>query len=135
MSGTLTLTTPAGTVVSEGDVLYEVEGHPVVLLQGDLPAWQSMGLEEVTLAVKAIGHHHLAPRAGHHPASRATWWPRWTRSRSILLYGDLPAYRTPGVRLGRADVVQQLETALVALGYDPDGDGHRRRGLRLGHRN
>ena len=69
MAGTLTWVTPAGTVVSEGDVLYRVEGKPVVLLQGDLPAWQSMGLEEVTLAVKAMGTITWLPGAGHHPAA------------------------------------------------------------------
>ena len=38
----------------------------------------------------------------------------------ILLYGDLPAYRTLQYGSEGADVAQ-LEADLVALGYDPDG--------------
>ena len=39
----------------------------------------------------------------------------------VLLYGELPAWRA--MRKGtEGPDVQQLETALVALGYDPDGD-------------
>ncbi len=39
----------------------------------------------------------------------------------VLLYGDLPAWRTMRKGSEGADV-QQLEAALVALGYDPDGN-------------
>lgn len=38
----------------------------------------------------------------------------------VLLYGDTPAYRTLQDDVMGTDVLQ-LETALVALGYDPDG--------------
>jgi multidrug efflux pump subunit AcrA (membrane-fusion protein) len=39
----------------------------------------------------------------------------------VLLYGDLPAWRPMRRGIVGADVLQ-LETALVGLGYDPDGD-------------
>ena len=119
MAGTLTWVTPAGTVVSEGDLLYRVEGKPVVLFQGDLPAWQSMGLEEVTLTIKPYGTITWLPDVGTtleqgDPVARVNEVP------VILLYGDLPAYRTLQYGSEGADVAQ-LESALVALGYDPDG--------------
>jgi peptidoglycan hydrolase-like protein with peptidoglycan-binding domain len=119
MAGTITWVTPAGTVVSEGAILYRVQGKPVVLLQGDLPAWQSMGLEEVTLTIKSYGTITWLPAAGTSleqgdPIARVNEVP------VILLYGDLPAYRTLQYGSEGADVAQ-LESALVALGYDPDG--------------
>lgn len=119
MAGTLTWVTPAGTVVSEGEVLYRVEGKPVVLLQGDLPTWQSMGLEEVPLAVRAGGTITWLPEVGA-TLQQGDAVARVDEVPVILLYGDLPAYRTLKYGTDGADVTQ-LETALVALGYDPDG--------------
>jgi peptidoglycan hydrolase-like protein with peptidoglycan-binding domain len=119
MSGTLTLTTPAGTVVSEGDVLYEIEGHPVVLLQGDLPAWQSMGLEQVTLAIKAAGTVTWLPAVGT-TLQQGDVVAKVNEVPIVLLYGDLPLYES--LQYGSAGpLVQQLEASLVAMGYDPDG--------------
>ncbi len=119
MTGTLTWTTPAGTVVSEGDVLYRVEGKPVVLLQGALPAWQSMGLEEVALTVKSSGTITWLPEAGT-TLEQGEVVAKVNETPVILLYGDLPAYRTLQYGSEGADVAQ-LEADLVALGYDPDG--------------
>jgi peptidoglycan hydrolase-like protein with peptidoglycan-binding domain len=119
MAGTLTWTTPAGTVVSEGDVLYRVEGRPVVLLQGELPAWQAMGLEEVTLAVKASGTITWLPEAGT-TLQQGDVVAKVSEVPVILLYGDLPAYRSLSYGSEGPDV-QQFEADLVALGYDPDG--------------
>jgi peptidoglycan hydrolase-like protein with peptidoglycan-binding domain len=119
MAGTLTWTTPAGTVVAEGDVLYRVEGRPVVLLQGELPAWQAMGLEEVTLAIKASGTITWLPEAGT-TLQQGDAVAKVNEVPVILLYGDLPAYRSLSYGSEGPDI-QQLEADLVALGYDPDG--------------
>ncbi|GMQ85006.1 MAG: hypothetical protein BMS9Abin07_0571 [Acidimicrobiia bacterium] len=40
----------------------------------------------------------------------------------VVLYGDSPAYRTLSTRSSDGPDIEQLEQALVALGYDPDGD-------------
>jgi len=119
MSGTLTWVTPAGTVVSEGAVLYRVEGKPVVLLRGNLPAWQPMGLEEVSLTIKPTGTITWLPETGT-TLQQGDVVTRVNEVPVILLYGDLPAYRTLKYGSEGADVAQ-LEAALVALGYDPDG--------------
>jgi multidrug efflux system membrane fusion protein len=58
-----------GTVINSGDVLYEVNVEPVVVLEG-----------------------------------------------------DVPVYRAFNSRMSDGEDVEQLEVALVALGYDPDGD-------------
>jgi peptidoglycan hydrolase-like protein with peptidoglycan-binding domain len=119
MTGTITWVAPAGTVASEGDVLYRVEGKPVVLLQGDLPAWQSMGLEEVPLTIKPSGTITWLPKAGT-TLQQGDVAAKVNEVPVILLYGDLPAYRTLQYGSEGADVAQ-LEADLVALGYDPDG--------------
>ena len=40
----------------------------------------------------------------------------------VVLKGDLPAYRAFNIRMSDGPDVEQLEQALVDLGYDPDGD-------------
>ncbi|MGI9584609.1 MAG: peptidoglycan-binding protein, partial [Acidimicrobiia bacterium] len=40
----------------------------------------------------------------------------------VVLEGDVPVYRAFNSRMSDGKDVLQLETALVALGYDPDGD-------------
>jgi peptidoglycan hydrolase-like protein with peptidoglycan-binding domain len=119
MAGTITWVAPAGTVVSEGAVLYRVEGKPVVLLRGDLPAWQSMGLEEVPLAIKASGTITWLPETGT-TLQQGDVLAKVDEIPVILLYGELPAYRSLSYGSEGPDVAQ-LEAALVALGYDPDG--------------
>jgi peptidoglycan hydrolase-like protein with peptidoglycan-binding domain len=79
-----------------------------------------MGLEEVTLAVKAMGTITWLPETGAtlqqgDPVAKVDEIP------VILLYGSLPAYRSLSNGSEGADVAQ-LEAALVALGYDPDGE-------------
>ena len=68
-NGTITWIAEEGTVVAEGEVLFEVNGEPVV-----------------------------------------------------VLYGDIPVYRTLSTRSTDGADIQQLEEALVRLGYDPDED-------------
>jgi hypothetical protein len=41
-SGTITWLPAAGQVISEGQVLYQVSGAPVVLLYGSVPAWRDL---------------------------------------------------------------------------------------------
>lgn len=68
-SGFVTDVVEVGTVVVSGDVLYEVNTEPVVVLEG-----------------------------------------------------DIPQYRAFNSRMSDGEDVEQLERALVELGYDPDGD-------------
>ncbi len=64
LNGTLTGATEAGAIVAEGQVLYWVDEEPVVLLYGDLPAWQAMGLQEVALALRTAGTLTWLPDEG-----------------------------------------------------------------------
>ena len=51
--GTVTSTAAAGDTVGQGDVLFDVDGEPVVLLLGDLPAFRAMAPEPETATVVA----------------------------------------------------------------------------------
>ena len=68
-TGTVTAVPQEGSTLTQGDIVYEVDGEPIV-----------------------------------------------------LLYGDTAAYRTLDRRAEDGADIRQLEEALVALGYDPDGD-------------
>ena len=42
VDGTVTAVAPAGTTLQRGEVIAEVDGEPIFLWYGDLPAWQDM---------------------------------------------------------------------------------------------
>ncbi len=73
-SGTLTRLPAVGTVVREGQPLYQVDGQPVVLLYGHVPAWRALSagttgtdVRELNAALVRLGYASaaaLGPRAG-----------------------------------------------------------------------
>jgi peptidoglycan hydrolase-like protein with peptidoglycan-binding domain len=73
-SGTLTRLPALGTVVRQGRALYEVDGLPVVLLYGHVPAWRTLSagmtgtdVRELNTALVRLGYASaaaLGPRAG-----------------------------------------------------------------------
>jgi peptidoglycan hydrolase-like protein with peptidoglycan-binding domain len=73
-SGTLTRLPAVGKVVRQGQVLYQVDGLPVVLLYGNVPAWRTMSagmtgrdVRELNTALVRLGYATpaaLGPRAG-----------------------------------------------------------------------
>jgi peptidoglycan hydrolase-like protein with peptidoglycan-binding domain len=122
LSGTLTAAAGEGDVVSEGGILFVVDDQPVPLLYGDTTVWRDMGLLPEL--------EQLVPRM----AGTVTWLAeegdliepgdvlmKIDDAPLIVLAGDLPAYRMMR-RNTEGDDVLQLQAALHALGYDPDGD-------------
>ena len=73
-SGTLTSLPAVGTVVRQGHALYQVDGQPVVLLYGNVPAWRTLSagttgtdVRELNIALVRLGYAGaaaLGPRAG-----------------------------------------------------------------------
>jgi hypothetical protein len=73
-SGTLTRLPAVGTVVRQGQALYQVDGQPVVLLYGNVPAWRALSagmtgtdVRELNTALVRLGCASaaaLGPRAG-----------------------------------------------------------------------
>ncbi len=120
IAGTVTWVPEAGAVVTSGDALFAINDVPILLVQGALPAYRDFELGETNVTI---------------PAGRSgvlTWLPdngaiiesgdviaRVDDTPTVVLEGDLPMYRTLREGVEGADV-QQLEQALVDLGYDPD---------------
>jgi peptidoglycan hydrolase-like protein with peptidoglycan-binding domain len=73
-SGTLTRLPAVGKVVRQGQALYQVDAHPVVLLYGHVPAWRTLSagmtgadVRELNAALVRLGYASaaaLGPRAG-----------------------------------------------------------------------
>ncbi len=123
-SGTLTGAVEAGDIVEQGDILFTVDNRPVVLLYGTAPAYRdlAMGDETVSIAGRLSGPitEIVAPGT---IVEQGDVLYRADGEPVVLLYGTTKAYRTlrdASTNLTGADV-EQLETALVSLGYDPDG--------------
>jgi len=125
LSGTLTRAPEAGDVLVEGDVLFEVDESPVVLMYGDLPAYQTMQLapDAEPLAVRATGTVTAVPIEEGALIGSGDVIVEVDGAPVVALPGEIPMYRT--LQYGRSPSegadVRQLEAALVALGFDPDG--------------
>lgn len=73
-TGTLTALPAAGQVVSQGQVIYQVSGSPVVLLYGSVPVWRDLAagvtgpdVTELNAALVKLGYASaaaLGPRSG-----------------------------------------------------------------------
>jgi peptidoglycan hydrolase-like protein with peptidoglycan-binding domain len=119
-SGVLTYVAPAGDVVDNGEVLFRVEGDPVVLLTGDFPPYRDIGLTSGDTGVIAgiNGTITAVPEVGA-VIDQGDVVFEIDGQPVIALYGDTPAYRTMAdlsENMTGTDVAQ-LETALAALGF------------------
>jgi len=73
--GTLTWLPPAGQVIGQGRVLYRVDnGSPVVLLQGGVPAWRSLGGGVTGADVSQLNHDLVALGDAARPEISAARW-------------------------------------------------------------
>jgi peptidoglycan hydrolase-like protein with peptidoglycan-binding domain len=122
IGGTITATAAEGATITQGDVLYEVDGEPVVLLFGDQPAWRTLASspDPETIAAGSPGTITAAPADGDTIAQGEILY-EIDGEPVLLLYGDTPAFRTLRQDIDEGADIAQLETALVELGYDPDG--------------
>ena len=120
LDGTITAAAEAGTTVGPGDVLYEVDGEPVVLLLGAIPAFRSLELEEETavIAARSAGTLTGLPGEGDELGPGSVVY-EVDGSAVGALPGTLPAWRALRAGITGGDVLQ-LESALDALGYNED---------------
>lgn len=122
LSGTLTSSAVEGSVVVEGGILFVVDDIAVPLLYGDTTVWREMGLipQLEALSTRKSGTvTWLAPEGSLLEQGEVLM--RIDDRPVVVLYGEVPAYRMLRRNVEGADVLQ-LQEALVALGYDPDGD-------------
>jgi peptidoglycan hydrolase-like protein with peptidoglycan-binding domain len=125
LSGTLTRVPEAGDVLEEGEILFEVDESPVVLMYGELPAYQTMALtpDVEPLTLRLQGTVTAVPIEDGSTIVSGDVIVEVDGAPVVALPGEVPMYRT--LQYGRSPSegqdVRQLEEALVALGYDPDG--------------
>ncbi|MFB3051142.1 MAG: peptidoglycan-binding protein, partial [Acidimicrobiia bacterium] len=120
MAGTVTWVPEAGTVVTSGETLFAINDVPILLVQGAVPAYRDFELGETNVIIPAgrSGVLTWLPDAGTIIESGEVI-ARVDDTPTVVLEGDLPMYRTLRDGVEGTDV-QQLEQALVDLGYDPD---------------
>ncbi len=121
--GTVTAVAADGDVVEAGDVLYEVDGDPVVLMYGAVPAWRTLELESDGEPVSSrLNGTITAIYAEETVATEGDLLFAVDGEPVTLLLGDLPAWRTLNRRSSEGADVAQLEAALVRLGFDAGED-------------
>jgi len=124
LSGVITFAAEAGTTVGEGDVLFAVDGIPVVLGYGDTPMYRNLAptTDSVTVTSRSNGTITSVVAAGTALEEGDVLYTV-DGEPVVLLYGDTPAYRS--LREARDNLegndVLQLEEALDALGYNSSG--------------
>ncbi len=120
-SGTITAAAAAGDVVQQGEVLFEVDGEPVVLLYGSTPAYRRIASSEGTVSVTTTSPGTITQVAADGDILEQGDVAFVVDDQpTFLLYGDTPAWRTLEDGVDDGPDVEQLERALVELGYDPD---------------
>ena len=120
ITGTATWLPESGEVISQGDVLFEMDNKPVVLMRGSLPAYRDITLTEDTVEVvaRSSGIITWLPEEGAIISEGEVLFVI-NGEPAVLLYGETPAYRTMQDLSTNmiGDDVLQLEEALVALGH------------------
>ena len=125
-SGTVTSVADPGTTLSEGDVVFSIDGEPVVMLNGEVPAWRDLAtVEQPTAPGLTNGLSGTVTRVAEPGTFEQGDIIYWVNEEPVvLLNGLLPQYRSLS-QPNRGDVsgpdVVQLKQALTALGYDSDG--------------
>ncbi|MGI9609101.1 MAG: peptidoglycan-binding protein, partial [Acidimicrobiia bacterium] len=120
--GTVTWVPLSGTVVGQGEPLLVVDDSPVLLVEGDVPAFRDLQLGDTLVVLPAGRSGVLTWLAGEGQIlENGSTIARIDEEPVVILEGEIPMYRT--LREGvEGEDVEQLESALVALGFDPDGD-------------
>ncbi len=122
LSGTITRITPEGQTRSAGEVLYRIDGQPVVLMEGALPASRALGLaldDQPVVSQLSGTITRITPEGRTRFAGDVLY--RIDGQPVVLMDGTLPAWRSLTEGVGNGADVRQLEENLVALGYDPNG--------------
>ncbi len=117
LKGTITDVAASGETVVEGDVLFTVDGEPVVYLQGTLPAFRDIGRDPVLLTITAQDSGVITSVPDVDGVLRYNSEAfRIDEVPVVVLPGDFPAWRDLDEGYVGTDV-EQFESALNLLGY------------------
>ena len=117
LKGTITDVAASGETVVEGDVLFTVDGEPVVYLQGTLPAFRDIGSDPVLLTITAQDSGVITSVPDVDGVLRYNSEAfRIDEVPVVVLPGDFPAWRDLDEGYVGTDV-EQFESALNLLGY------------------
>jgi peptidoglycan hydrolase-like protein with peptidoglycan-binding domain len=130
LAGTVTGLATEGAQVTQGEVLFSVDVEPVILLYGETPAHRDLSTGDQSRAVvsRVEGTVSEIAEVGATLQQGDVLFSvdnevlfAVDNEPVVLLYGDAPMYRTLDNGSEDGPDVEQLERALVELGYDPDG--------------
>ena len=119
--GTITSAIEAGETAVAGDVIYTVDGEPVVLMYGATPVWREIrateDLRDLTNRLNGTVTGVVEPGTVLEEGDIAYWV---NGEPVVVLYGDVPAYRTMNDASTNleGDDIAQLETYLDENGFD-----------------
>jgi peptidoglycan hydrolase-like protein with peptidoglycan-binding domain len=117
LKGTITDVATSGSTVAEGQVLFTVDGEPVVYLQGTLPAFRDIGSDPVLLTLTAQDSGVITSVPDVDDVLRYNSEAfRIDEVPVVVLAGDFPAWRDLDEGYVGTDV-EQFESALDVLGY------------------
>lgn len=117
LKGTITDVAASGETVVEGDILFTVDGRPVVYLQGPLPAFRNIGSDPVLLTITAQVSGIVTRLPDEDDVLRYNSEAfRIDEVPVVVLPGDIPAWRDLDEGYVGTDV-EQFESALDVLGY------------------
>lgn len=127
-SGIITALPAAGEVIETGSALYEAEGRPVILLEGQRPFWRDLA-SGVSSGPDVLQLEQNLARLGffdREPDTRFDWWTtdainRWQKSLGLTATGtvsvaDVAAVDAPSIRVSQVSA-RLGESAVSPLTY------------------
>ena len=123
--GTVTWFPAEGVTLIQGDIVFELDAQPVVLLYGATPMYRVLArsAEDVPAVSRVAGTVTAVPEVGA-VIEQGDVLYEIDGEPVVALYGVTPAYRTLADRATNmtGSDVQQLEAALDALGFVSEGE-------------
>ncbi|MBT8211757.1 MAG: peptidoglycan-binding protein [Acidimicrobiia bacterium] len=123
-SGTVTSAIDAGVTAVAGEVVYRVDGEPVVLMYGDTPVWRDLApTEDTTALVNRLNGTITSVVPEGTVLSEGDIAFHVDGEPVVVMYGTAPAYRVmfDAATNLEGDDVFQLEAFLDAAGYNDVG--------------
>jgi peptidoglycan hydrolase-like protein with peptidoglycan-binding domain len=116
LQGTVTSVAEPGRIIQQGDVLYTVDGQPVVALYGDLPSYRDIAIGEDSIVVSSQlqGTITSVAEPGEILVQGDALYSVDGRP-TVILYGDAPTFRDIRAVQEPTIVSSQLQGAITSV--------------------